>query len=349
MNPSMTGQGFCPRRIAPLLAGLALALTSVGAQAALYVYQMPGGTRIVTDRPIKNKDYVLVRKSNAPVTMDELVAQQRTVEAWTADNRYDELIGEAARVYGLSPALIKAVMHAESAFDPYAVSHRGAQGLMQIMPETAQRFGVKDAFDPDQNIHAGARFLAHLMRLFRHSPDLVLAAYNAGIAKVVRYNGIPPYDETREYVRKVRLFEEYYGGKRKKLDVALLKSPPAFTRADHGGPEQNGDGENNLPMASLLPAGEGQDEGGISQTVGDRPHPGPLDSGSGLRSTSPVPGVVPEGEGVTAESGAAEGGPPHPAEAEPLLTQEAEPVVPAPQLVSDARRRVEPPEVRRPE
>jgi hypothetical protein len=309
MSPFTTGQSFCPRKFAPLLAGLALALACAPAQAALYVYQMPGGTRIVTDRPIKNKDYKLVRKSDAPVTMDELVAQQRTVEAWISVTRYDELIDAAARNHRLEPATIKAVMHAESAFDPYAVSRRGAQGLMQIMPETARRFGVTDPFDPAQNIDAGARFLRHLLTLFAREPDLALAAYNAGATKVIRHNGVPPYDETRRYVHKVRHFEEYYSGRRKTIDVALLNSPPAFTRPGPGGPESDGNGEDDLPIAPLLPAGEG----------------------------------------VTAESRPPDGGAPQAGEPEPLLAEEAEPVVPAPQLVSDARLRVEPPEISRPE
>jgi len=306
-----SGPRFAPRTFTRLLAALVLVTSCLGAHAGLFVYQMPNGTRIVTDRPIKNKDYILVRKSNAPVTMDELVAKQRTVEAWTSVTRYDDLIHEAAQIHGLAPALIKAVMHVESAFDPYAVSHRGAQGLMQITPETARRFGVKDVFDPNQNIHAGARFLAHLTHLFRRDPDLILAAYNAGITRVVKHNGVPPYNETREYVRKVRLFEEYYSGKRKKLDSALLNAAPAYTQAG--------------PL-------------GLDATA----TPGPARSDGPERAGTPdsaQPRSVLPGDHRAPQSG----------NAETLLPQESDPVVATPQLVSDARRRVELPEIRRPE
>ncbi len=105
--------------------------------------------------------------------------------------------------YGLDPGLVLAVIAAESAFDRQAVSPKGAQGLMQLMPQTASRFGVADAFDPEQNLHGGMTYLAWLLKQFPGRLDHAIAAYNAGEEAVEQYRGIPPYTETREYVRRV--------------------------------------------------------------------------------------------------------------------------------------------------
>lgn len=105
--------------------------------------------------------------------------------------------------YGLDPRLVLAVIAAESAFDMKAVSPKGAQGLMQLMPQTASRFGVADAFDPEQNLHGGMTYLARLLKQFPGRLDHAIAAYNAGEEAVEQYRGIPPYTETREYVRRV--------------------------------------------------------------------------------------------------------------------------------------------------
>lgn len=122
---------------------------------------------------------------------------------------YDALIDQAAREHALDPRLVKSVMLVESAFNPAAVSRKGARGLMQLMPETAARQGVQNSFDPADNIRGGARHLAYLMGLFGNDLPKSLAAYNAGEAAVLRYGGVPPYDETRLYVRKA--LTAYYG------------------------------------------------------------------------------------------------------------------------------------------
>ena len=102
--------------------------------------------------------------------------------------------------------LIKAVIATESSFREMAVSHAGAQGLMQLMPQTAKRFKVKESFDPEQNIDGGAQYLKFLIKLFDNDMDLVLAAYNAGEGAVQKYGGIPPYPETINYVKKVKAY-----------------------------------------------------------------------------------------------------------------------------------------------
>ena len=124
-----------------------------------------------------------------------------------ADKAYDTLIQEAAEVYELDAALIRAVMRAESAFNPLVVSPAGALGLMQLMPGLAEEMGVKDPFDPRENIMGGARYLKRLLTLHRGNVPLTLASYNAGPGAVKRYrNRIPPLKETRNYVKKITGF-----------------------------------------------------------------------------------------------------------------------------------------------
>ena len=124
---------------------------------------------------------------------------------------YDPLIARAARAEGIPPALVKAVIHAESAFNPAAVSPKGAMGLMQLMPETARELGVRDPFQAEENVRGGTRYLGSLHRRYA-SWTHTLAAYNAGPSAVDRYRGIPPYAETREYVRRVLSYYRRYHG-----------------------------------------------------------------------------------------------------------------------------------------
>ena len=123
---------------------------------------------------------------------------------------YAEEIELHARRFGVDPSLIRAVIHAESTFNPRAVSPKGAMGLMQLMPATARRFGVQAAFDPAQNIAGGVQYLAWLLRRYRGDWRLAIAGYNAGEGAVDRYGGVPPYRETRDYLQKVwRLSQSY--------------------------------------------------------------------------------------------------------------------------------------------
>jgi soluble lytic murein transglycosylase-like protein len=129
--------------------------------------------------------------------------QIASFEALPANEAYDALIREAAGKYRLSANLIKSVMRTESNFDAFAVSPVGAMGLMQLMPDIAKAYGVADPFDPRQNIMAGAQILKELMTLHRGNLPLVLASYNAGAGVVARYRGIPPFRETRNYIKRV--------------------------------------------------------------------------------------------------------------------------------------------------
>ncbi len=122
--------------------------------------------------------------------------------------RYDAFIREAAALYQLPEAFLRAIMRVESDFNPTVVSRAGAIGLMQLMPRTAASMGVRDPFDPRQNILGGARYLRILANLFQGDLILTVAAYNAGEGAVKRYRGIPPYAETQRYVRRV--LRHYY-------------------------------------------------------------------------------------------------------------------------------------------
>jgi len=126
-------------------------------------------------------------------------------------DRYDKIIRQAARKHGIDSSLIKAVIRAESDFDKHAVSSKGAQGLMQLMPETAKELEVGDSFDPKENIHAGVRYLKRQLKNFQNDVSLALAAYNAGENAVRRYgHRIPPYKETRTFVDRVlRYWDEF--------------------------------------------------------------------------------------------------------------------------------------------
>ncbi|RIL06155.1 MAG: hypothetical protein DCC75_11060 [Proteobacteria bacterium] len=125
-------------------------------------------------------------------------------------DRYHDLIISSAKDHRLDPALLKAVIHVESAFNPKAVSPKGAMGLMQLMPGTAKIYSLSRPFEPKDNIRAGSRHLAYLLRRYRGNLSLALAAYNAGEEAVSQYGGIPPYTETRSYVDKVVYLKQRY-------------------------------------------------------------------------------------------------------------------------------------------
>ncbi len=139
-------------------------------------------------------------------------------------SRYDEPIRQAATLYQIPEALVRAVIKVESDYDPRAVSYAGARGLMQLMPETAERLGVRDIGDPRENIFGGVRYLRLLANMFNGDLDYTVAAYNAGENAVIQHGGVPPYAQTRDYVVKVT---KYYRRYRTVSDVveASIASP----------------------------------------------------------------------------------------------------------------------------
>lgn len=123
---------------------------------------------------------------------------------------YRAQITAAAAQHGVDEAIVRAIIHAESAFNPNALSRVGAQGLMQLMPATGRRFGVTNAFDPDQNIQGGVKYLAWLLKRFKGDLTLAAAGYNAGEGAVDKYKGVPPYSETQRYVERVNILADRY-------------------------------------------------------------------------------------------------------------------------------------------
>lgn len=150
-----------------------------------------------------------VGEKKAPAARASATGDQWLAARLSRPSQYDELITRAANDHSLDPRLVKSVMLVESGFNPAAVSPKGARGLMQLMPATARGHGVRDIHDPAQNINGGTKYLSKLLDLFGGNLEKSLAAYNAGENAVARYGGVPPYAETRDYVRKA--LTAYYG------------------------------------------------------------------------------------------------------------------------------------------
>ncbi len=195
---------------------LIIGYTSVStAFAEIHVYRNSYGQLLFSDEEVERTGYTFVRTLGSlafapPSALDESRKLNSPPQYNKRTNRYDQYIKQAAYRHNVDAALVKAVIHAESAFNRKAVSHAGAEGLMQLMPRTAASYDVTDPFNPRQNINAGTKHLKYLMKLFNNDIDLVLAAYNAGQANVWKYNGIPPFKETRNYVVKVKKLKARY-------------------------------------------------------------------------------------------------------------------------------------------
>lgn len=179
-------------------------------RGAVYKYERDGITHYTNVRPARDADakvlFTYVETCYACAARPGV--DFHTVALNTA--AYREEVRRAAREFGVEEALLRAVMHAESAFDPMARSHKGAQGLMQLMPATAARFGVADPYAPEQNIRGGAEYLSWLLGRYQGDRTLAAAAYNAGEAAVDRSGGVPAYEETRRYVERVGILADRY-------------------------------------------------------------------------------------------------------------------------------------------
>lgn len=192
-----------------LLLTIMLFALAPSARADIYTYTDASGIVHFSNVP-DDKNARLVVATQRNESRSESPRSQPQV-ALAGKNRYAPLVEEAARAYQVDAALVHAVISAESGYNPAAVSNKGAVGLMQLMPETARRYGVANSLDPEQNIRGGTKYLSYLLQMFNNNLELAVAAYNAGENAVIR-NGysIPPYRETLAYVPKVLKLQKKY-------------------------------------------------------------------------------------------------------------------------------------------
>lgn len=183
--------------IACLLA--AVVLTPGPANADIYKKQLPDGTLCFTNCPIGDDWDVYYREKKSK----SYRFPRRPAYDPSRRTQYDDLIRQIALNHGVDPDVVKGIIHVESQYNPQALSSKGAMGLMQLMPETAYLLGVRDPWDPLENITGGTKYISYLLKKYNGDLTKALAAYNAGPAVVDTYHGIPPYQETQDYVRSV--------------------------------------------------------------------------------------------------------------------------------------------------
>lgn len=186
------------------------ALAADRAQAGIYTFTDANGVIYFTNVP-SDPRYAMMTRVKYRASADYTTKAAVPSAYPHVLDRYGPLVEQAAREHQIDRALLQAVIAAESGYDPYAISRKGAAGLMQLTPETARRYGVRNLYDPAENIRGGAQYLRDLMRRFNNDLSLALAAYNAGEDTIVRYgNRVPPYRETRQYVPRVMdLYQRY--------------------------------------------------------------------------------------------------------------------------------------------
>jgi hypothetical protein len=202
-----------------------------GQPPPIYVYEHTSGRKLFSsDAKDVGSDYVCLNYEpvRKVITTKQIVRKVKN-EPQVEEYDLEEIIRFYAKEYGVQPALVKAVIKAESNFDPFVVSRAGASGLMQLMPTTAMDMQVDEIFDVEQNVGGGVQYLAKMLELFNNDTELALAAYNAGPGSVMKYKGIPPFKETRAYVPRVLTYYEQYKRNTKPvtLKVAMNKKPSA--------------------------------------------------------------------------------------------------------------------------
>ncbi|NOZ13242.1 MAG: lytic transglycosylase domain-containing protein [Acidobacteria bacterium] len=184
-----------------LLLGLIIGL-SFPCRGEIYSYRDQNGHLVLTDAPQNGRR--VHRKRHQPRTSNKNTRKDRNTHSLMSRNHeINRLVEKYAVLYDLDERLLYAVIRAESDYDQNAVSRKGAMGLMQLMPKTGKQYGVRNFFDPEENIRAGAKHLRALLDRYFGDTKMALAAYNAGVTAVDRYNGVPPFKETRKYVSKI--------------------------------------------------------------------------------------------------------------------------------------------------
>ena len=182
-----------------LLIAAVVLCTAAPAAAQIYSWRDAEGKLVVSDKPRPDKGQQTTYEIHGAAAIRSTVAQVSRERSAP----YDASINEHSERMGVAADLVRAVIQVESAFNPTAVSNKGAMGLMQLMPATAHELGVRNPFDPDQNIRGGVTYLKQLLNRYDNNIELALAAYNAGIGNVEKYGTIPPFKETRNYVNKI--------------------------------------------------------------------------------------------------------------------------------------------------
>lgn len=188
-----------------LCALAAVAICPRPSHADIYMRRGPDGTLHFSNCPMGTEWKLYAKESKRQYQYASYTTQKKY-----SRTQYDNLIASVARNQGMNPSVIKSIIEVESGYNPYARSSKGAMGLMQLMPQTAQDLGVTDPWDPMENITGGTKYISWLIRKYNGNLMLALAAYNAGPSAVDSYGGIPPYQETADYVRNV--LARIYGG-----------------------------------------------------------------------------------------------------------------------------------------
>lgn len=197
--------GWKSMMVTGAMALLAAALPAVAGD--IYRFEDEEGVVHFTDTPNDHRFKIFMRD----LKRDKSLRTGFNLARYSRNSgEFEPIITKCSIDYGVDRSLVKAVIHAESSYNPQALSPKGAKGLMQLMPGTAQDLKVVDSFDPQDNIRGGVRYLRFLLDTFKGDVPLALAAYNAGLSKVAKYGGIPPYEETRNYVSRVLALQKNY-------------------------------------------------------------------------------------------------------------------------------------------
>lgn len=195
-------------RRTPFLLFFLLALSSAHAESTVYYSEDENGVARFSD---EQGDDAKTYEPQARLTVVDTTRSFLVHNRWKANHeKFRDIIYDKAREYEVDPFIVQALILAESAYNPDAISRVGAQGLMQLMPKTAELYGVTNIRDPEENITGGVKLLRDLIDRYNGNLDLALAAYNAGETAVEKYRGIPPYNETIDYVRKVRKYYSHF-------------------------------------------------------------------------------------------------------------------------------------------